>query len=86
MTSVSLDTDLLEWGKNQSGGLSALLRHLLRQAKEQAEQGTGKSRSSITPLNAPFQINALSGQRTPCFSSPRFFYSVQVSGHTEKRN
>lgn len=42
ITSVSLDADLLEWGKNQPGGLSALLRQMLRQAKEQAERGAGK--------------------------------------------
>jgi len=39
ITSVSLDADLLEWGKNQPGGLSALLRRLLREEKERAEQG-----------------------------------------------
>lgn len=39
ITSVSLDADLLEWGKNQPGGLSALMRRLLREEKDKAEQG-----------------------------------------------
>jgi len=41
ITSVSLDADLLEWGKNQPGGLAALVRRLLREEKEKAEQGAG---------------------------------------------
>ena len=35
---VKLEADLVEWGKNQPGGLSALLRQMLREAKEKAEQ------------------------------------------------
>lgn len=41
ITSVSLDADLLEWGKNQPGGLSALLRRLLKEEKEKADQEAG---------------------------------------------
>jgi hypothetical protein len=40
-TSIKIESDLLEWGKNQSGGLSALVRRLLREAKEQAEPRAG---------------------------------------------
>jgi hypothetical protein len=36
VTSVSLEADLLEWGKLQPGGLSALLRRLLKEAREEA--------------------------------------------------
>ena len=34
-TTVVLDRDLLEWGKNQPGGLSRLLRELLQEAAKQ---------------------------------------------------
>ncbi len=34
-TTVVLDRDLAEWGKNQPGGLSRLLRELLREAAKQ---------------------------------------------------
>lgn len=37
-TSIKLESDLLEWGKNQPGGLSALVRQMLREAKDKAEQ------------------------------------------------
>ena len=33
-TSVTLETQQLEWGKNQPGGLSALLRRLLQEAMD----------------------------------------------------
>lgn len=36
VTSVSLDADLIEWGKSQPGGLSDLLRRLLAEAREKA--------------------------------------------------
>jgi hypothetical protein len=39
---VKLEDDLVEWGKNQPGGLSALLRRLLREEKEKLEQAAGK--------------------------------------------
>lgn len=37
-TSIKIELDLLEWGKNLPGGLSALVRRLLREEKERAEQ------------------------------------------------
>ena len=33
-----IDPDLVEWGKHQPGGLSNLVRHLLRQAKQDMER------------------------------------------------
>ena len=33
-TTVVLETELADWGKNQPGGLSNLLRQLLREAKK----------------------------------------------------
>lgn len=42
ITSVSLDAELLEWGKNQPGGLAALVRRLLREEKNRIEQGAGQ--------------------------------------------
>ncbi len=41
-TSIKLESDLLEWGKNQPGGLSALVRGLLRTAKDEADQESTK--------------------------------------------
>jgi hypothetical protein len=41
VTSVSLDADLIEWGKSQPGGLSALLRRLLSEAREKARAEGG---------------------------------------------
>jgi hypothetical protein len=41
VTSVSLDADLIEWGKSQPGGLSALLRRLLAEAREKARAEEG---------------------------------------------
>jgi hypothetical protein len=38
-TTVVLDKDLVEWGKNQPGGLSRLLRELLQEAA-QRKRGT----------------------------------------------
>lgn len=36
-TSLIIDTDLIEWGKTQPGGLSETVRRLLREAKDKAE-------------------------------------------------
>ena len=42
-TTLLLDLDTVEWGKHQPGGLSELIRQLLRQAmEEQQEMKTGK--------------------------------------------
>jgi hypothetical protein len=35
-----LEEDIAEWGKQQPGGLSELLRRLLRKAREESEQGS----------------------------------------------
>lgn len=36
-TSISIDAELLEWGKRQPGGLSEIVRKLLREAKDKQE-------------------------------------------------
>jgi len=40
---MEIDVDLIEWGKNQPGGLSGLVRRLLREAKEKGGGGAGGS-------------------------------------------
>ncbi len=40
---VRLEYEQAEWGKRQQGGLSELLRRLLREAKEKAEAETEKT-------------------------------------------
>ena len=37
-TTVLLPPELVEWGKQQNGGLSALMRHLLEDARTKAEK------------------------------------------------
>jgi hypothetical protein len=37
-TNVLLEADLIEWGKQQPGGLSELVRRLLREAYEREKQ------------------------------------------------
>lgn len=40
---MSLDPDDTEWAKGQEGGLSGMVRRLLRQARLTAEKGEGQS-------------------------------------------
>ena len=41
-TTLLLDLDTVEWGKREPGGLSELIRQLLRQAYETKQKETGK--------------------------------------------
>ena len=41
-TTLLLDLDAVEWGKREPGGLSELIRQLLRQAYETKQKETGK--------------------------------------------
>jgi hypothetical protein len=41
-TTLLLDLDTVEWGKHQPGGLSELIRQLLRQAMKEQEMETRK--------------------------------------------
>jgi len=41
-TTLMLDPDLIEWGKQQPGGLSETVRRLLREAKVKAESSTSR--------------------------------------------
>jgi hypothetical protein len=40
MTAVMLEEDVIRWGKQQEGGLSATVRRLLRQAMQKSGRAT----------------------------------------------
>lgn len=45
-TTLLLDLDTVEWGKHQPGGLSEIIRQLLRQEMETRTTDTGKKETA----------------------------------------
>jgi hypothetical protein len=66
-TTLLLEEDLVEWGKIQPGGLSELVRDLLREAKERQESAERLPGLPSKPyeLNSPTRVMDITPDDVP---------------------